>query len=94
MPGYIEVQDSIMFDSKFKSSGNVLSCVDSFDVVLSTKDVSSQLKQLWQPCVPHTNGWFRILQPDTGGFLVNNRLGSGQLKVEGTYHKHATITRS
>ena len=37
MPGYIEVQDSNMFDSKFKSSGNVLSCVDSFDVVLSTK---------------------------------------------------------
>ena len=85
MPGYIEVQDSIMFDSKFKSSGNVLSCVDSFDVVLSTKDVSSQLKQLWQPHAPDKNGWFRILQPDTGGFLVNKgAFGKGQLKVEGT----------
>ena len=85
MPGYIEVQDSNMFDSKFESSGRVLTCVDSFDVVLSTKDDSSQLKQLWQPLVPDRNGWFLILQPDTGGFLGNNgELGSGQLRVEGT----------
>ena len=40
MPGYIEVQDSNMFDSKFESSQNVLTCVDSFDVVLSTKEDS------------------------------------------------------
>ena len=85
MPGYIEAQDSNMFGSKFESSGNVLTCVDSFDVVLSTKDVSSQLKQLWQPYAPDPNGWFTILQPDTGGFLANKgELGSGQLKVEGT----------
>ena len=88
MPGYIEVQDSNMFDSKFESSGNVLTCVDSFDVVLSTKDNSSQLKrarQLWQPLAPGKNGWFLILQPDTGVFLGNKgELGSGQLKVEGT----------
>ena len=85
MPGYIEVQVSNMFDSKFESTGNVLSCVDSFDVVLSTKDVSSQLKQLWQPHLPDTNGWFLILQPDTGGFLGNTgEPGSGQLRVEGT----------
>ena len=85
MPGYIQVQDSNMFDSKFESTENVLSCVDSFDVVLSTKDISSQLKQLWQPLVPDKNGWFFILQPDTGGFLVNKgELGTGQLRVEGT----------
>ena len=74
-----------MFDSKFESTENVLSCVDSFDVVLSTKDISNQLKQLWQPLVPDKNGWFFILQPDTGGFLVNKgELGTGQLRVEGT----------
>ena len=80
MPGYIEVQDST-----FESTGNVLSCVDSFDVVLSTKDVSGQLKQLWQPHAPDKNGWFTILQPDTGCFLVNKgKPGLGQLRVEGT----------
>ena len=85
MPGYIQVQDLNMFDSKFESTENVLSCVDSFDVVLSTKDISNQLKQLWQPLVPDKNGWFFILQPDTGGFLVNKgELGTGQLRVEGT----------
>ena len=82
MPGYIEVQDS-PFDSKFESTGNVLSCVDSFDVILSTKAISSDLKQTWQCGKPNKSGWFTIMQPGTGGFLVNH--SSEELKVKGTY---------
>ena len=70
-----------MLDSKFENTGNVLSCSDTFEVILPTKDVSSYQ---WRCGTPDENGWFLIehLGTGSGNFLTNK--GSGQLKVEGT----------